>query len=434
MHGPGALREVLIRLSSARYFSVRPTARGWQAIFFGGLALLAARLIGTTQFYQLAYALAGLFLVALVLGLFLSWGLEYERRIPVRERFVAGRTSNVDLVVRNTSKAWSPGVEVVDRLHKQRLLRMPPVGGSGMRTLHEPVSFARRGLYQLGPAQIRTTDPFGLLRFTRTFGEYQQEVVVYPKVYDLLGLPLRGQSMQTGARGTLARQGDEFSDLREYRRGDDRRHIHWKSVARTGELIVKEFAQNAPQRHAVVLDLHCASPPTSEIEVEDAVSAAGSVLRRLAGEGLPFRLLCADKERNATAFGADEADYWRAMNLLAVVRADGEIDIDAFLDEMLREGLGESVVLVARSLGEGFVRNVRKLRAAGLSVVVVALAVHTYRGLESSERTAAEAALSEDVRRLEFAGASVVVVRRPGGIAAFDGGQSRGAAGVRGVV
>ncbi len=411
---------------------MRPTARGWQAIFFGGLALVAALLVGTTQIYQLAYALAGLLLAALVLGLFFSRGLEYARRIPEGERPTAGRSSHVDLVVSNASRTRSPNVEVVDHLPERRPFRGPPVAGFGTRKIRESMLFAKRGLYELGPAEIRTTDPFGLLRFVRRF-EARTGVLVYPEVFELVGFPLRGRKGDAGTRGSFAQRGDEFSGLREYRRGDDRRHIDWKSVARTGELVVKEFAQEAPQRHAVVLDLYRPGIGSTEAEVEDAVSAAGSVLYHLVREGLPFRLLCADEGGSATTFGADEAAYWRAMDLLAVTRADGDVKPGEVLVQKLREEreeLGEGVVLISRSLGDGLVESIEKLRAAGLLVAVVALATHTYRaGGAASGR---EAAFSESVRRLELAGAQVRVVRRPGGVAALAG--TRRAANARGAV
>lgn len=402
--------------------SVRPTARGWQAIFFGVLSLVVALLVGTTQIYQLAYALAGLLLAALALGLFLSRGLGYARRIPEGERLTVGHPSRVDLVVSNTSRTRSPDVEVVDCLPERRPFRGPPVEGFETRKVRESVLFAKRGFYELGPAEIRTTDPFGLLRFVRRL-EARTEVVVYPEVFELVDFPMRGRKGEAGTRGSFAQRGDEFSGLREYRRGDDRRHIHWKSVARTGEMVVKEFAQEAPQRHAVVLDLHRPGIGATEAEVEDAVSAAGSVLYHLVRENLPFRLLCTDKGRGSTLFGADEAAYWRAMDLLAVARADGDVRLGEVLLQKLREGsaseeLGEGVVLISRSLGDGLVESVEKLRAAGLSVAVVALAAHTYRGGGAASR---EVDFSENVRRLELAGAQVRVVRRPGGVAALAG-------------
>jgi uncharacterized protein (DUF58 family) len=407
-------------LKAPRRCSARPTARGWQAICFGAFSLITAWLIGTTQLYQLAYALVGLLLVALVLGLIFSRGLRYARRVPTGERLVAGRPSRVETVVFNASRARSSGMEVVDHLPEQRLFVRSPVEGKGELAVWEQVLFASRGLYKLGPAEIRTTDPFGLLRFVRRF-EARTEVVVYPEVFSLHGFPVRGRGTEAGSWDSFARRGDEFSDLREYRHGDDRRHIHWKSVARTGELIVKEFAQEAPQRQAVVLDLYRRAGIRVP-EIEDAVSAAGSVLRHLIQEGLPFRLLCTDRGRRTTGFGDDEASYWRAMDLLATARADGEVDTGNFLAEKLREereGLGEGVILISRSLSDDLLESARKLRVAGISVVVVALAAHTYRVENASSRR--EAAFSENVRRLELAGAEVRVVRRPGGVAVLAG-------------
>jgi uncharacterized protein (DUF58 family) len=415
---------------------VRLTARGWQAIFFGALSLFSARLFGTTQLYQLAYAIAGLFLVALVLGFVLSRGLGYTHRIPAGERFVAGEPSYIELVVSNASWTRSPSSEVMDHLPKRHLLEMPPVEGRKQCVLRESALFARRGLYELGPAEIRTTDPFGLLRFVRRF-ETREEVVVYPKVFDLLDFSLWGRGVQTGAQSALARRGDEFSDLREYRWGDEWRRIHWKSVARTGELIVKEFAQNPPQRHSVVLDLHRAGIGAPEAEIEDAISTAGSVLKHLAQDGLPFRLLFIHEEHSATPFGADEAAYWRALALLATAQADGKTKPETFIEEVLRgerDGLGESVALVLRSLDDDTVRSARSLRAAGLSVVVIALATHTYRRAMSASSSGREDTLSKHVRQLELAGVTVRVVHRPGGVSAFAQGQRRRAAGARGAM
>ena len=418
---------------SLRWVSVRPTARGWQAIFFGVLSLAAAWLVGTTQLYQLAYTLAGLLLGAFVLGLVFFRGLRYTRRVPAEERFVAGHPSQVEVVLHNASRTRSPSTEVVDHLPERRLFPRPPVEGLGKQSTWEPVLFARRGLYEFGPAEIRTTDPFGLLHFVRRVG-LRTEIVVYPELFELEGFRLGGRSTEAGTRDSFKRRGDEFADLREYRHGDDRRHIHWKSVARTGELIVKEFTHEAPQRYAVVLDLHRqAGVHISEAEVEDAVSAAGSILRHLAKERLPFRLLCTDKERGASEFGDNEATYWKTMGLLATARPDGDTEPGDFLAEWLREereGLGEGVILVSRSLSDNLVKSVQELGAAGLSVVLVALAAHTYRS--GGAMPGREAAFLRGIRRLGVAGAEVRVVRHPGGVAAFAERRRWGAMGVRG--
>jgi uncharacterized protein (DUF58 family) len=411
---------------SAPRLAVRPTARGWQALVIGLLVLFVARMIGTTQFHQLAYALLALPLAALILGWLSSRGLRFSRALPPGVRITAGRPAVIKLLLVNRSRFGSSAVSVADRLPEGRDFEAPSLGGwYGETTIEASLDFARRGVYELGPAEVRVTDPFGLLRFVRRFEE-RTEVVVYPEIHDLSGFPLSGGNVEVGARGSRGQRGDEFASLREYRHGDDRRHIHWKSVARTGELYVKEFALEAPRRYTVALDLRREGLRVSEAEVDDAVSAAASVLTHLLRKRLPFRLVCASGAGVATEFGSGEAAYWEAMRLLAMARADG----DRRLTEVVlaeKGGLGESAVLVSRTRDEGLPECVRKLRSAGLSAVVVALATHTYRTPPGTGGMAQkrEAEFLRIIDRLDAAGAAVRVVSHPAGVAGLSGGSRK---------
>jgi uncharacterized protein (DUF58 family) len=399
---------------------VRPTARGWQALVAGAVTLLVARLIGTTQFHQLAYALLALPLASLALGVMGSRGLRYSRALPPGTRITAGKETTLRLLLER-SRFGAAKVSVLDRVPGPREFEFPV--WSDKKRIEVPLTLARRGVYELGQAEVKLVDPFGLLGFARKFEE-RTEVVVYPKVHQLRGFPLRGGNVEAGTRGSRGRRGEEFANLREYRRGDDRRHIHWKSLARTGDLFVKEFSVQAPRRHTVALDLRREGLRIQESEVEDAVSVAASVLTHLAREGLPFRLLCTDG--TDTGFGSDEDSYWKAMRLLASARVDGARTLGkTVLGE--QEGLGEGVVFVSRTRDEELPHCVRKLRATGLSVIVVALATHTYRtppmpgaGGVARER---EAEFSRSVGRLEAAGTTVRVVCRPEGVEGLSGVQ-----------
>jgi uncharacterized protein (DUF58 family) len=405
--------------------AVRPTARGWQALVIGLLALFVARMIGTTQFHQLAFALLSLPLAALILGWASSRGLRFSRVLPAGVRITAGRPAVVKLLLVNRSRFGSSSVSVADRLPEPRNLEAPSLGGYGETAIEASLAFARRGVYELGPAEVGVTDPFGLLRFVRRFEE-RTEVVVYPEVHDLHGFPLSGGNVEVGARGSRGQRGDEFASLREYRHGDDRRHIHWKSVARTGELYVKEFALEAPRRYTVALDLRREGLRIPEAEVDDAVSAAASVLTHLLHKRLPFRLVCANGAGVATQFGSGEAAYWEAMRLLAMARADGEKRLtEVVLAE--KGDLGESAVLLSRTRDEGLPECVRKLRRAALSVVVVALATHTYRTPPGTGGMAQnrEAEFLRIIDRLDAAGAAVRVVSHPAGVAGLSGGSRK---------
>ena len=401
---------------------MRPTARGWQALAFGVLALVVARLIGTTQFHQLAYLLLALPLASLVLGMVGSRGLAYSRSLPSGTRITAGKEARLRLLLER-SRFGAAKVDVVDRIPERREFEFPEWRKD--KKFEVPISFARRGVYRLGPAEVRLVDPFGLLAFARRFEE-RTEVVVYPAVHDLRGFPLLGGNVEAGTRGARGRRGEEFANLREYRRGDDRRHIHWKSLARTGELFVKEFSVQAPRRHTVALDLCREGLRVQEQEVEDAVSAAASVLTYLKREGLPFRLLGTDAAE--AGFGSEEDSYWREMRSLAMARADRVRPLGESLLAQ-RGALGEAVVIVSRTRDEELPRAVRKLREAGLSVIVVALATHTYRtpampGSAPGAVREREAEFLRRVGRLETAGATVRVISHPDGVKGLFGARA----------
>src|SRR5919107_2285011 len=321
------------------------------------------------------------------------------------------------------SRFGAAKVGVVDRLPGRHEFEFS--GWRKDRRIEVPISFARRGVYELGPAEIRLVDPFGLLAFARRFEE-RTEVVVYPKVHELRGFPLLGGNVEAGTRGTRGRRGEEFANLREYRRGDDMRHIHWKSLAHTGELFVKEFSVQAPRRHTVALDLRREGLRVQEQEIEDAVSAAASVLTHLMREGLPFRLLGTDAAE--TGFGSDEDSYWKEMRSLAMARADGVRSLGETVLAQ-RGALGEGIVIISRTRDEELPRAVRKLREAGLSVIVVALATYSYRtptmpGSAPGAAREREAEFLRRVGRLETAGATVRAISHPDGVKGLFGARA----------
>src|SRR5436309_13793519 len=67
---------------------------------------------------------------------------------------------------------------------------------------------------------------------------------------------------------------EEFVSLREYRSGDPYRHIHWRSWAKVGKPIVKEFEDEFFVRHALVLDTFIDDPQADVFE--EAISVASS--------------------------------------------------------------------------------------------------------------------------------------------------------------
>lgn len=134
----------------------------------------------------------------------------------------------------------------------------------------------RRGPLRFERVTVARRDPLGLFRaFVHV--PARQTVLILPQRFPLPDLALPGtQQYQQGGVALAASVGEseEFVALRDYRAGDPLRHVHWRSSARTGRLVVKEFEDEFFVRHALVLDTFAA--PGQAGAFEDAVSLAAS--------------------------------------------------------------------------------------------------------------------------------------------------------------
>jgi len=171
-----------------------------------------------------------------------------------------------------------------------------PVGGglaelalpslrSGERVTREfAVPTARRGLVPVGPVRTIRGDPIGLVRRELLWTE-RIDLVVHPRT---IGVPSTSTGLIRDLEGTptrdLTASDVAFHALREYQPGDERRFIHWKSTAKTGVHMVREFEQTRRSHLVVALSL-ATRDYASEDEFELAVSVAGSLGVRAIRDG-----------------------------------------------------------------------------------------------------------------------------------------------------
>lgn len=149
--------------------------------------------------------------------------------------------------------------------------------GSAEVTIDLPTS--RRGVLQVGPVTHVRTDPLHL--FTRR-REVSGTVPLHvrPVVTQLPSLASGiVHDLEGVASNKLAASDLSFHALREYEPGDDPRHIHWRSTARAGSLLVRQF-QLTRRSHATVLLDPSPQAYAGEAEFELAVSVAASVALR----------------------------------------------------------------------------------------------------------------------------------------------------------
>jgi len=141
---------------------------------------------------------------------------------------------------------------------EQRMLEPGPVGPEVRRRLGYTTLCSRQwGVYPLGPVQVARSDPAGLFRARRDL-PVVEEFAVFPRVYDVAGLaPLGAQRSLAPHEATASRPGQAllYLGVRDYRPGDDLRHIHWPATARRGMLVVKEREVDLAPYFTLFVDL-----------------------------------------------------------------------------------------------------------------------------------------------------------------------------------
>ncbi|MDM8564120.1 DUF58 domain-containing protein [Candidatus Halobeggiatoa sp. HSG11] len=152
---------------------------------------------------------------------------------------------------------------------------LPPIPPSHL-TVQMQLKPLRRGYVYLTETNFARPDPFGLFNALYSV-TVNDKLLVLPKRYPVNKIDLVGnRKYQRGGVNLAMSVGDaeEFVALREYRPGDPLQHIHWKSWAKTGKPIVKEFQDEFFVRQALILDTFIDSK--SQDLFETAVSVAAS--------------------------------------------------------------------------------------------------------------------------------------------------------------
>ena len=147
----------------------------------------------------------------------------------------------------------------------------------------------QRGRYRLGPLRVSTRFPFGLICRSVVVEDYAT-ITVLPRPGRLTqAWHRRQQEAFAGAQRRERRHGMEgdFYGLRQWREGDSLRWVHWRSSARRGSLLVRQFEQPRNREVLVLLDLWQPERPTAAHldNVELAVSFAATVLADLCRKG-----------------------------------------------------------------------------------------------------------------------------------------------------
>ncbi|QNO38542.1 DUF58 domain-containing protein [Protaetiibacter sp. SSC-01] len=258
------------------------TPLGWVVLLVIPAALAAGYLLGWLEFVAVGW---GALLLALAASCFLIGRAPYRMTLTLpHRRAVVGESARGAITVDNPAGRRLGTVLEVPVGESVVELALPGMRRRTSHTQDFAIPTERRGVIAVGPVRTVVGDPLGLIRREHSWTD-RLELVVHPRT---VSVPSTSTGLIRDLEGTptrdLTASDVAFHALREYQSGDDRRYIHWKSTAKTGTYMVRQFEQTRRSHLVVALSLST-HDFASEDEFELAVSVAGSLGVRAIRDG-----------------------------------------------------------------------------------------------------------------------------------------------------
>jgi hypothetical protein len=398
----------LYRIGSAfRYRTRRHVmAGGWLVAI--GLFLTAGMSTDVEQSmgYQAFSLLAALGLVGLLFTPFFRIKYTAERTLP---RFgTVGQALHYNITIQHSSGAAQHGLTVFEELADPRptyddFLRatkptrrrqsfristsapvrrialprprpLPVLRPGAEESVEMKLLPTQRGVLHFRGVSLARPDPFQLFRsFASVLAP--AALTILPKRYSLpnISLPGSARHQQGGtANASSIGESEEFVALRDYRYGDSMRRIHWRSWAKAGRPVTKEYQDEFFVRHALILDTFT-DPDNVEL-FEEAVSVAASFACTIDTQESLLDLLFVGPEAYSFTIGRGIAHADQMLEILASVETCLSKPFEA-LEQVVIEhsAVVSGCICIFVEWDERRERLVRKLEALGVPVLLLLL-------------------------------------------------------------
>ncbi|MDD5116170.1 MAG: DUF58 domain-containing protein [Candidatus Omnitrophica bacterium] len=321
--------------------------------------------------------------------------LHLERKITLK--IEEDDTLDISLNIKNRS--FLPVFDVILEDHldcaqgqeRQKFIMPDLLMPNSTATLNYHCVCPLRGKYRVGPIFAYFFDPLGLFYFKKTYSVYS-EVYVYPRTFKIHRFPAlnRGTSPWMGVETSrVSGDDDEFFGVREYKRGDPLKKIHWMVSARKNQLIVKEFQRQSFFRATILFNLEKEDNfgEGKESVEEYTIKIVASIARYLTNLGVSIEIISHAGEVVHIPFNKGEDHLEEILKFLTVAQAESRITLPELFATFQRNILEDSsLIVVMTDRNKAFLPAMLSLGVRNVSIVPVFLKSLTFLKDDFSQR------------------------------------------------
>lgn len=266
-------------MSLADRLTARVSALGWLTLLLGAGCWLLGVWFGWRELLMVAGTALVLFAACVVLTLVRA-RVSIDMEVSPRRVAVDGSVGVAAVVTNRSRMRLLPLLVELPVGPGTAHFTVPSLEAGARHTEVLSVPTTDRGIVRVGPATTVQGDPLGLVR-RRVRWTDVHEVVVHPRT---VPIPTLGFGLVRDLEGTETEHRTSadlaFHALREYQPGDDRRHIHWRTSARTGRLQVRQYLDTRRSHVTVVVDTELGSYADAT-DLETGFSVGTSLVLRV---------------------------------------------------------------------------------------------------------------------------------------------------------
>lgn len=333
-----------------------------------------------------AFILIGVISVDIILGFIFRPKLNIIRKTPERVR--AGNPIKIEYTISNLRSipAWNLHL---DPINQQKWLKLEAdiasldlIKGKKTTSISAYMQSERRGEFILKPPFAASAFPFGITKWTCR-NKTCQKVRVYPRFEPLnsLSLPVNSRFQREGT-SMVSHVGEslEFHACRDFRTGDNAKHIHWPTTARKGELIVREFQEEHLCRIALIVDTYIPShshffkfkPKKYFPDFEAALSLTAALSHNLAHGDYIVDIFAAGPNVYHFKGGRSLAQLDQILDILACIEPNRNNPISELEATVAEEiaGIG-SVMLLLLKWDKARRKLVEQLQSYGIATKII---------------------------------------------------------------
>ena len=374
-------------------------------------SLLTGLFTGRAELFNIAYLIGAVMLLSLLWTWLSLRGIALRRNTRTR-RSQVGRVFQESFSVRKTGLLPKLWLEIQDHsnLPGHHASHIVPTLLSGREYRWEVETVcALRGEFQLGPLTVISGDPFGLFRSPRHVGA-TDSLMVYPMTVNLnrVILPVGFLSGGDAQRQLTHQITTNASSIRDYVPGDSINRIHWRSTARTGDIMVKEFeldplvdiwlfsdfsagslvedpALKRSGRFGSIIPSTLRIPPSTE---EYGAIIAASLAKYFIDDERVVGYAAYTPYRQIFQPDRGNRQLTRIFQALAVARSTSTNSLREVLSlEMHQFTRGTTVMIITSSLQQEWIHDAQVLIRRGIRPICVFIDPHTFNPQLDSSAT-----------------------------------------------